>query len=345
MDLKFSFDSNLSFNQIDCYWFDEIISPEYLSKLKKDNINNDFSIGTLTHDRENGIDYLAQTVHYFISNTNMPNNKKVNWHVMFNGKYSNDFIKTVQILANEYSNKIVFYIHSTGKNLGPGPGINRLNEWLKNYKYSLFLEGDWLTLDYQFTPHGKDWLIKCLDLMEKENLDQVQLRKFIHDVDMRQYGFAYWIQPSNITKEENGLVYLKERDYTNNPHIRKNQSYFDNNIFPLDEFYDENGNPTELKGNSDWGQAEIKAELKGRILKSAWLKGGIMIHLDGFGFNNWEHVKDNISGCDYNDTSLLHCKYGFMFPRKDFCNFCYNTKDFSDLNENNIRFEESLRQN
>ena len=301
-----------------------------------------FAIGTLTHKGEKRNDYFVQTVHFFMLNTNIPGDEKINWHIMYNGAYDDEFVKAVQFLVGEYSDKIVFHIHTTDKNLGVGVGINRLNEWLKNYKYILFLEGDWIALDHKFTAHDKDWLINCLDLMEKENLDQIQLRKYQHDIDNRQYGLDFWIKPANVIKEENGLVYLKEREYTNNPHIRRNQSYYNAGIFPLDEFLDENGNPLELKGNPEWGRAEILAESKGKILKSAWLKGGIMVHLDHFPYDEWEEVEKDLKGCDYDDGSLLHCKYGFMFPREEFCKFCDKSKDFTDLEEHNWRFERSL---
>ena len=58
-------------------------------------------------------------------------------------------------------------------------------------------------------------------------------------------------------------------------------------ILPLKEFYDENGNPTELKSSTHWGQAEILAEASGKQLKSAWLRNGIMVHCD-----HW-HYDDN----------------------------------------------------
>lgn len=306
-------------------------------------MENYFAIGTLTYKGDNRLDYLHQTIHYFLENTNLPKGEKINWFIVHNGSIFDEVIdKIYKEFSPLYSDKVIFTINSTEKNYGPGIGINRVNNLLKEYKYSLFLEDDWLTLDHKFTVHNKDWLINCLDLMEKENLDQIQLRKYQHDVDNRQYGMDFWVRQSNIIKEENGLIYLKEREYTNNPHIRRNQSYYDANIFPLDEVLDENGNPLELKGNPEWGRAEILAESKGKVLKSAWLKGGVMVHLDHFRYDSWEDVEKDLTGCDYDDGSLLHCKYGFMFPREEFCKFCDKSKDFTDLEEHNWRFERSL---
>ena len=177
---------------------------------------------------------------------------------------------------------------------------------------------------------------------EKDNIEQVQLRKYLNDVDDRQFGLGYWTNERNVEKTENGYVYLKEREYTNNPHIRNNQSSINKGVFPLQEFYDEDGNPTELKTSTQWGQAEVKAEGLGKQLKSVWLKGGIMVHCDHFPYTTSDQIKENITGCEYNDGSLLHCKYGFPFPRKEFCTHCDNTKPFTDLEKHNWRFEQNL---
>jgi len=110
----------------------------------------------------------------------------------------------------------------------------------------------------------------------------------------------------------------------------------------MQEFLDDEGDPTELKKCKNWGQAELVAEPLGKQLKSAWLQGGNMVHCDHFQYDTWDEVEDKITGCDYDDGSLLHCKYKFMFPREEFCKFCDNTKPFTDLEKHNWRFEQNL---
>ena len=303
-----------------------------------------FSIGTLTHDDLRRDEYLKVTINTFLENTNLPLN--TNWYIFHNGSSDSSVIQTIKQLTEKWTN-VRFSVFCENKNYGVGGGINKLNEWLKLSKYSLFLEGDWLTLPQEFTNQDKDWLIRSLNLMEKENIEQIQLRKYLDDVENRQFGLGYWTNYKNVEKIENSYVYLKEREYTNNPHIRKNQSYFDKGIFPLQEFYDEKGNPTELKNHIHWGHAEIKAEPLGKQLKSVWLKGGMMMHCDHGDrtdyYINLEEVKKNIKGCDYDDGSLVHCKYGFIFPKEEFCKHCRKDKDFRDLEEHNQIFEYSLK--
>jgi hypothetical protein len=301
-----------------------------------------FTIGTLTHDDLRRDEYLEMTVNTFLENTNLPEN--TTWMFFHNGKSDSPVIESIRKMAIKWEDKSHFMTFCENKNLGVGVGINKLNEWLKTSEYSLFLEGDWLTMPQEFTNQDKDWLIRSLDLMKKENIDQIQLRKYLNDVDDRQFGFGYWTNERNVEKVENGYVYLKEREYTNNPHIRNNQRYFDLDIFPLQEFYDENGEPTELKTSSQWGQAEVKAEGLGKQLKSVWLKGGIMVHCDHWRFdNNWEEAKKSLTGCDYDNGSLIHCKYGFTFSRPEFCAHCRKDKDFRDLEEHNWIFERNLK--
>jgi hypothetical protein len=180
--------------------------------------------------------------------------------------------------------------------------------------------------------------------MEANGIEQIQLRKYQHDIDNRQFGFAYWVVDRNVESVTDEFVFLKERDYTNNPHIRKNSAYYNLGILPLKEFYDESGNPTELKTSTQWGQAEIQAEALGKQLKSAWLKNGIMVHCDHWHYDdNFDKVVEDIRGCGYETNCAINCKYGFTFPREAFCKFCDSTKDFKDLEEHNSRFEASLR--
>jgi len=299
-----------------------------------------FTIATLTHDGEMRHKYFETTVDTFLKNTNFP--ERIHWHFYHNGIFNSPIIESISNFVEKYQDRVVFSFRVGGKNMGVGYGINRINEYVQDYKYCLFLEGDWITLPKKFSNQDKDWLIRSLDLMEKENLDQIQLRKYLNDVDDRQFGLGYWTNENNVEKVENGYVFLKEREYTNNPHIHRTKSFFDVGIFPMQEFLDEEGDPTELKKCKNWGQAELVAEPLGKQLKSAWLQGGKMVHCDHFQYDTWDEVEEKITGCDHDDGSLLHCKYKFLFPREEFCKFCDNTKDFKDLEKHNWRFEQNL---
>jgi hypothetical protein len=300
-----------------------------------------FSIGTLTHDDIKRDEYLEQTINSFLENTNIP--EDTIWYIFHNGSFDSPVINAVRRMTEKWGDKVHFMLFCEDKNYGVGAGINKLNDWLKLSQYSLFLEGDWITLPELISGCDKNWLVDALHWMVYENIEQVQLRKYLNDVDDRQFGLGYWTNEHNVERVEGDFVHLKQREYTNNPHIRNNKAYFDKGIFPLQEFYDEDGNPTELKTSTHWGQAEIASQNKGNQLKSVWLKGGLMVHCDHFPYTTLDQIKKHITGCDYDDGSLLHCKYGFPFPRKEFCTHCDATKSFTDLEEHNWRFERNLK--
>jgi hypothetical protein len=301
-----------------------------------------FCIGTLTHSAENRDKYFVDTVNSFLENTIVP--EGVNWFIYFNGEYDSPVISSIRKMVDKWSHLVNFHLFCEGKNLGVGPGINKLNEYLKLYEYSLFLEGDWITLPESISGHDKNWLMNCLELLKTDNeVDQIQLRRFQHDVDDRQFGYGYWIKQPNIKKETDKFLFLNKRDYGNNPTIRRNQKHFDVGIFPLKEYYDENGEPTELKGNPYWGQAEIQASTLGEQLGSVSLKFGNFVHCDHWEYGtNFQEAIKSIKGCGYKTNSVVNCKYGFLFPREEFCLGCRKSKDFTDLEAHNSFFEQQI---
>jgi hypothetical protein len=300
----------------------------------------DFCIATLTHDGLNRDKFLSLTINTFLQSTNCSGFK---WFIWINGE-SKLILDACYELQAKWKDRVDIVPIQSNQNLGVGAGINRLNEYCRDYKYTLFLEGDWVTLPKNIAGFDSEWLNRSLEIMETNDIEQIQLRKYQHDTDNRQFGFAHWIVDKNVESVTDEFVFLKERDYTNNPHIRKNSAYYNLGIFPLKEFYDENGNPTELKTSTQWGQAEIQAEALGRKLKSAWLKNGIMVHCDHWYYDdNFDKVVEDIRGCGYETNCAINCKYGFTFPNETFCKFCDSTKDFKDLAEHNSRFEASLK--
>lgn len=299
----------------------------------------DFCIATLTHPDTNRDKFLELTINSFLENTNISG---INWYIYINGVSTEIFSKCNE-LQIKWKDRINLITIQSNTNLGVGAGINRLNNLIRDYKYTLFLEGDWITLPKDISGIDTYWVERSIDCMKLLDLDQIQLRKFQNDTDNRQFGLAYWTNPKNVIGYIGDYVLLNEREYTNNPHIRKNSTYYNLGILPLKEFYDERGNPTELKTSTHWGQAEIHAENKGKELKSAWLKGGNMVHCDHWHYNmDWEKVKTDITGCGYKTNSVINCKYGFTFPKEQFCKQCDDTKDFTDLEEHNWRFEKQL---
>lgn len=289
-------------------------------------MENKFCISTLTHSAPNRDKFLRLTIKTFLENTSLP---KVEWYIHCNG-FDQSIVDVVEEAKQLYSDKIVFHF-TQSENNGVGFGINRLNEQTEQYEYVLFLEGDWITI-----PTDENWLNTCLSYMDSNSgVDQILLRRYLHDVDDRQFGFGYWIREDNINFINEPFLHLKKKEYTNNPYIRRNKRFYEAEIFPLQEFIID-GQPTELKDRENWGQAELKAEPLGYKLHSVYLMMGTMVHCDHFPiYDDWETLEQKKTKCIHYNT----CKYGYLFSNERFCGLCIKEASFSDLERHNQLYE------
>ena len=292
-----------------------------------------FCITTLTHNASDRKRLLTETIKYFTSNTSY---ESLDWFILVNGSTEN--WKTLETkLISEYPN-INFTFEHSDINLGVGAGINKLNSLTEDYEYTLFLEGDWYCVPEHLSFINSEWLNTSLEYLDSnKDISQIVLRKYLDDTDDRMYGYGYFIVKENVIKIDKlndvEFIRLVKREYTNNPHIRRNKDYYDNDIFPLDEFYDDDGTPTETsKNNPDWGQAEIKAEPKGFNINAVYIKFGKFIHGDGYHFELNEIVP---TGCG-------NCKYGLMAPKKFWCYSCIDDGDFTQFTQHQQFFERDI---
>jgi hypothetical protein len=296
---------------------------------------NKFCIQTLTHNAHNRGSFLTDTVTSFMNNTKIPdivknNNGKLDWFIRVN-ETNDEINNSLNYLVNKYSDSINFIIN-IGDNVGVGAGINFLNKLTSDYEYVLLLEGDWACDDASGI--SDNWLQVSLQLLDNNpDMHQIFLRRYTSDSEDRQHGMSEWILPDNVIDEFDIIgikfIKLKKHCYTNNPTIRRLKTYFDIGVFPLKEYYDEVGNPTEIKGNSDWGNAEIEAYYKSSKLGTYWLWFGNFIHID--------HLKGlwDFKGCDM-------CKYGFYSTYKSFCLGCNKDEDYTQLPIHQQRLVEKI---
>lgn len=196
-------------------------------------------INILTRDCLNDDMYFTGTVNSFLENTNF--DEKINIHVYHNGNYESVISKTVNSFVEKHYDKALFSVRLGGENRGIEFGVDTSNEWVGEYKYCLFTEGEWITIT-----ENKNWLNDSLKFMEENQIDQL----ILHPYDCNE---------EDIEKEKNGYVFLKEFKHTNKPHIRKNKAFYDNGVFPLQEY-----------------------DGKTKQLKSAWLKNETMIPCEDF---------------------------------------------------------------
>jgi hypothetical protein len=313
-----------------------------------------FCISTLTHVAPRRSEFLQTTVEAVLKNTrfdeNILNDKgKIDWFLRINGK-NKAFLEEISSLVKKTSDKIEWHLE-IGDNTGVGTGINSLNRLTREYRYNLFLEGDWECLSQEIGGGGEEWLIESILLLENNDLDTVVFRRFTSDVEDRQYSLGCWIVNSNIEKElklqNSNFILLKKYFYTNNPTLRKVNSYYEKQIFPLDEFFDEKGNPTEIKiynedrllsHEKDWGRAEVNAFEKGYKLKTAYYWPGKFTHIE-----NWTEklMKIQVGACKYK-VGASPCKYSFFQAHTGFCVTCDKRENFSKLSEHQTRYTQSF---
>lgn len=297
---------------------------------------NNFCVCTLTHSTKGRGEALKYTVKTFMDTyIGTP----FEWFIWVNIT-DDDINESLEWMQQEYKDRIHFNINISDKNLGPGGGINRLNELSKVYEYSFFIEGDWITMPCEVSGFSYHWIQNSINFLEANpDIDHVQLRRYLDDLDDRQYAISPWIRPENVEKIVNGeddFIVMKSRMYTNTPCLRKMSNYYDKGVFPLNEYYDADGNPTEHKGNPMWGQAELSAP----DMKAAWLQFGNFLHFEDWYYkDNWdEYVADDFGCGVYDLKGKNKCKYGYLVPGHFFCGTCSRDEDITGLEVHSQRY-------
>ena len=293
-----------------------------------------FCILTLTHDSNDRPSYLQDTIDSFLDNTEF--DQVIDWFIYIN-KTNQEFISVCNELINKHKDRVDFKIVHSNVNNGVGYGINRLNDLSVDYEYSLFLEGDWKCMPPDISGQPKTWLKTSIELLdENQDTDAVFLRRYTNDYESRSTGiFAYYSVKNTKVESKNGVRYfiVPIHVYTNNPVIRRNKYFYDNKTFPLHEFFDSDGNPTELKINNitynDWGQAEMKAQPIDKKIKYIMLVWGNFCHIDNMGDfdkNTQKFIeRESTSGCRKYNNGQSKCKFGYYNASPHFCSLCSTT--------------------
>ena len=299
-------------------------------------MNKNFCILTLTHESSNRHIYLKETVDHFLKNTEY--DEIFDWYIYIN-KTNENFKSVCDELIKTYKDIVNFKIIHSNVNNGVGYGINRLNDLSYDYTYSLFLEGDWKCISPEISGQPKSWLKSSIKILqENKDIDAVFLRRYMNDYESRSTGnwSQYCTKNSNIQSID-GLKYfiVPMNGYTNNPLVRRNKYFFDKKIFPLDEFFNADGIPTELKVDDmtgeSWGLAEVNACIRvctyaHKKSKYAMLLWGMFCHIDNmndFNVSTQTFIADpSRQGCKKYECGQSKCKFGYFSIAPHFCSIC-----------------------
>lgn len=305
---------------------------------------NKFCITTLTHNAPDRALALKNTILSFM---NEYHGGTFEWFIVINVT-NEDINQTLEWAKSEYGNRVKFNIHINEVNNGPGGGINQLNNLASEYEYQLFIEGDWMVVPDKVTGSG-DWVHNSIKLLDQNpEIDQIHYRRYLDDLDDRQYGFAYWVSEDNIVDRiDNGspFLILKNREYTNNPSMKRMSKFYETGILPLREWNSDSGETREVKGNPEWGRAELDAMGKSRtLLNAAWLEFGNFVHHEDWKYEqDWDqYIKDDF-GCNVlNLRAHNKCKYGYLTPGHFFCAACDKDETISDIVTHNDRYIQNI---
>jgi hypothetical protein len=296
----------------------------------------------MSHNAQLRAEYLERTIVSFLdANPDFDGN----WYIFLNS-YNDELLEVTERLFNQYSN-VSWHLELSEKNLGVGAGINRLNKMTEHTEYVLFLEGDWTCLPQKISKLENNWINRMIDLFDTNpELDQMVLRRYQNDTDDRQFGYSYWLKEEILLEEKSfydiNYWILSKKEYTNNPVFRRNRRFYETGIFPLPEFFDENGEAAEVKGNPNWGRAEIEKEPEGFQLKSAFMKFGAFLHDEHWPFKlDWESYYQSLKPCGFAGPEF-NCKYGFIRLEQYFCGCCPKSWKFTELEKHNHYFEKVI---
>jgi len=300
----------------------------------------------------------------FIDNTNI-DVEKLNFYVYVQG-CTDYYISSLKSI--EHPN-IKFHWIIKEKNSGLTLAMNELNDLSKNYKYTMFLEDDWICIPDE----NKNWLKDSLQFLDSNtDVSTLFLRKWSGEKEKWKYGWTrtveYFIHTNpnnyNYAKKMKGshkvkinhtkFQHIPEYLYSNNPNIHRNEDYYRVGIFPFiphDDIKEQLGEWTDANSSSDkitkcWGYSEAYSMEKHLKLKCYYVDNGIFGH-----YEDWvQHMDLYINfyyECmnDYGRASHIYDKNKYLFiqiPKtgSTFLWHCFYTGNYPQyLNEKIYRHE------
>lgn len=296
------------------------------------NQDKNLAIAFLVHDEVDSAHTALSTLNAFFKYTNIPDGTDV--YVVING-HNTDVEDVIELFIKAYEPKVNFIIHQFEENLGCSSGVNHLANLTKEYEYTFFLERDWILLDST----RRDWLTNAIDALEHTQSDIIYFRRLISSLEARQYyGKAPFILKNKFLF--GGVLYRETsmHIYTNNPHLRRNSSFFNAGVLPLPEVL------FETKHSHQWGAAEIAHENLPEGFKTLYQEYGCFVHYHPSYFENVSEFGHAPAMHPLNQYPIKceKCRFGFIYEHEpDWCMLCKekNTSRFTDIEEDYVKLK------
>lgn len=253
-----------------------------------------FCVTLLTCNNRNTTEKVIRS---FINNTNFDD---LDFYVYAQG-CTDEYISELKSIVHPSINKINFHWIIKKENKGLTYALNELNEAVKDYEYSLFLEDDWICVT-----ENKEWMNDSITFLEtNKDVSTLFLRKWCSDGEKHIYGWnrtiEYFIHKNKgnfnyenkmkdsekFTVNSTIFQHIPEYLYSNNPNIHSNKDYYRTGIFPFiphedikDSFSDWDSSNSSDKTTACWGHSEAYSMEKHLGLKAYYVDNGVFAHYE-----------------------------------------------------------------
>jgi len=212
--------------------------------------------------------------------------------------------------------------------VGCAAGQNRVAGMLRDYEYVLHLESDFEHLPESLTGEDKLWLHRAVEWMDRGDCDYLYLRRMVDQKEASMHWWSQWMAVTDETTSSGPYLQCPGFWWSNNPHLRRNDSVYEAGCLPMDESKD------GPKGTPGWSKPEMETARPSKTWLHHW---GLFVHeRDSHG------DLESLTGCDTPAAfGTAKCKYGFFKDGKDmWCQACNKSVTYKDLPEHEKRFRE-----
>ena len=261
------------------------------------------------------LDYLQACISSFLENSHY---RPIVVSVFDNG--STDGTKDWLANLPKYYG-VEWRVQSSSSDLGCAEGTNKSIEMVRDCKYVLHLESDFLHIRQELSGEDKFWLHRAVAFMEKGECDYLYLRRMVSDDDLFQHWWPQWMD--KIDREDGNYLMCNGFWWSNNPTIFKYEALLGTKTLPLDARRD------GKKGTKGWSQPELQASRPPKPWIHRW---GLFVH-EGLKLGE---IKKKECVAD----KMMGCKYGFFRASRGFCALCKKFTGYKEMAAHSVRFSD-----
>ncbi len=247
---------------------------------------------------------------------------------IFNNGSTDDTIEYLSALPKVYG--VNFVVASSSEDQGCAVGTNRACSLVRDFKYAIHLESDFIHMSEQESGADKMWLHRAIAHMETGDCHYLYLRRMRNHEEMMMHWWGQWM--TKLEEGDSEFMSCPEFWWSNNPALRNNEMIYSTRTLPLDESVD------GAKGTEDWSKPEMTTTRPPKPYLHRW---GMFAHEQ---FIPLFHEKQY--GCKkFGPFGNSTCKYGFFNNGEDdWCRACDKDKGVEDMPDHEHRFRNGVEE-